>query len=114
MTTPSLTRFRPRWLIIALIVLLVLLMPFLLLGIASDSDQTGPFFSYSTSSTIRDEEGNIIEHYVNGIPATPQPPEPDRCGNNEDEFIPGNENPDESVLSISIGCWKLFERKQTE
>ncbi len=117
MATSRSMRFRPRWLILALIVLLVLLAPFLLLSLDPDSDHPNLFAGFSQSSYTRvDAEGNILEHYVNGVPATPQPPQPDRCGQREDEFVPVDENRDEVVhsTSISIGCWKLFERIQKQ
>lgn len=107
---PRATRFRLRWLVFALVLLLVLLLPFFLLG--SDPDADNSFFSYSQSTTIRDEEGNIIEHYVNGMPATPQPEQPDPCGKNRNEYIAGEEDVDQTVFSISLGCWTLLERKQ--
>ncbi|MCY3659194.1 MAG: hypothetical protein OXG36_09245 [Caldilineaceae bacterium] len=108
------TNARPRrsrlwWLIPA--VLAALVVPFVLLALLPVTDQDdswfGSFYSYSETSTTYDEDGNIVEHLVNGVPATPQPPQPDPCGN-DPPSTPGD-GTQGTTFSVTIGCTELFK-----
>ena len=102
-------RSRSWWLIAAAIVA-VLLVPFVLLSLLSVTDQGESwfdgFYSYSETSTTYDEDGNIIQHLVNGVPATPQPPQPDPCGD-DPPSTPGDGTKG-TTFSVTIGCTELF------
>ena len=110
MTNVRPRRSRLRWLIPAAI-LAVLLVPFVLLSLLSVTDQGESwfdgFYSYSETSTTYDEDGNIVQHLVNGVPATPQPPQPDPCGD-DPSSTPGD-GPQGTTFSVSIGCTELFK-----
>lgn len=102
-------RSRLWWLIAAAIVA-VLLVPFVLLSLLSVTDQGGSwfdgFYSYSETSTTYDEDGNVIQHLVNGVPATPQPPQPDPCGD-DPSSTPGDGTKG-TTFSVTIGCTEVF------
>ena len=76
------TKVRPRrsrlWWLIPAAIVAVLLVPFVLLSLSSVTDQGESwfdgFYSYSETSTTYDEDGNIVQHLVNGVPATPTAP----------------------------------------
>ena len=103
-------RSRLRWLILAAAVLAALLAPFVLLAFSPVTDQGeswfGSFYSSSETSTTYDEDGNIVEHLVNGVPTTPQPPQPDPCGD-DPSSTPGD-GPDGTTFSVTIGCTEVF------
>ena len=103
-------RSRLRWLIPAAVILVALLAPFVLLSFSSVTDQGESwfdgFYSYSETSTTYDEDGNVIQHLVNGVPATPQPPQPDPCGDNPSS-TPGDGTKG-TTFSVTIGCTEVF------
>ena len=102
-------RSRLWWLILAVIVAM-LLVPFVLLSLLSvDQDESwfDGFYSYSETSTTYDEDGNVIQHLVNGVPTTPQPPQPDPCGD-DPSSIPGD-GPEGTTFSVTIGCTEVFK-----
>ncbi|MXZ23292.1 MAG: hypothetical protein F4Y80_00260 [Caldilineaceae bacterium SB0665_bin_21] len=108
------TNARPRrsrlwWLIPA--VLAALMVPFVLLALLPVTDQDdswfGSFYSYSETSTTYDEDGNIVEHLVNGVPVTPQPPQPDPCGNDPPSTL--GDGTQGTTFSVTIGCTELFK-----
>lgn len=103
-------RSRLRWLIPAAIILVALLAPLALLSLSSMTNQDESwfdgFYSYSNSTTTYDEDGNVIQHLVNGVPATPQPPQPDPCGN-DPPSTPGDGTKG-TTFSVTIGCTELF------
>ena len=109
------TKVRPRrsrlWWLIPAAIVAVLLVPFVLLSLSSVTDQGESwfdgFYSYSETSTTYDEDGNIVQHLVNGVPATPQPPQPDPCGN-DPPATPGD-GTQGTTFSITIGCTELFK-----
>ena len=102
-------RSRLRWLIPAAVILVVLLAPFVLLSLLSVTEQGVSFggFSYSNSTTTYDEDGNVVEQLVNGVPVTPQPPQPDPCGN-DPPSTPGD-GTEGTTFSVTIGCTELFK-----
>ena len=98
------------WWLIAAAILAGLLVPFVLLSLLSVTDQGESwfdgFYSYSETSTTYDEDGNVIQHLVNGVPATPQPPQPDPCGD-DPPSTPGDGTKG-TTFSVTIGCTELF------
>ena len=101
-------RSRLWWLILAVIVAM-LLVPFVLLSLLSvDQGESwfDGFYSYSETSTTYDEDGNVIQHLVNGVPATPQPPQPDPCG--DDPSSTSGDGSDGTTFSVTIGCTEVF------
>ena len=110
MATTRPRRSRLRWLIPAAIILVALLAPLVLLSLSSMTNQDESwfdgFYSYSNSTTTYDEDGNVIQHLVNGVPATPQPPQPDPCGN-DPPSTPGDGTKG-TTFSVTIGCTELF------
>lgn len=109
------TNVRPRrsrlWWLIPVAIAAVLLVPFVLLSLLSVTDQGESwfdgFYSYSESTTTYDEDGNVVEQLVNGVPVTPQPPQPDPCGN-DPPSTPGDGS-EGTTFSVSIGCTELFK-----
>ena len=110
MTPTRPRRSRLRWLIPAAVILVVLA-PFVLLSLLSVTEQGESwfdgFYSHSETSTTYDEDGNVVEQLVNGVPVTPQPPQPDPCGN--DPPSTSGEGTEGTTFSVTIGCTELFE-----
>lgn len=99
---------RSRWWWLIPVFIAALIAPFLLLQLSAAGGESWLDGFYSESETVvtYDEDGNITQYLVNGVPSTPQPSEPDPCGND----APANQGdgPQGTTFSVSVGCFELF------